>query len=79
MATQQQVARFFANAIAPAKPRARVSQTAKRNAIRDAQIVALEDSIAAIRRKAREMPAWANGYNSAVTAIELQIAALRTA
>ena len=73
MATTAEIARVFGNAIQQPKKRRRTTPAAKRQEIAAAQIAALEQAIAEIRRKAREMPAWAHGYNSAITTIELEI------
>jgi hypothetical protein len=58
----------------------KVQTTASRSKIRrdlrEAKIAALREAVETIRRKSRETPAWASGYNSAVTVLELQIAAL---
>lgn len=63
-----------------AKPVATAASRVKaRRELVEAQVSALRSAIDAIRSKAREMPAWAHGYNSAVTAIELQIAELEKA
>ena len=55
-------------------PKARKNQ---RQAIAAAQREVLQACIADIRRKAREAPAWAKGYNSAITTIELQLAQIK--
>ena len=73
MATSQQVAQMFGNAICKPARTVRVTASAKRKAVAAAQIEALTAAIADIRGRAREMPAWAHGYNSAITAIEMQI------
>lgn len=73
MATSQQVMQVFGNAIYKPVKKTRMTASAKRKAIAAAQIEALTSAIADIRTKAREMPAWAHGYNSAITAIELRI------
>lgn len=52
------------------------SRVKTRRALLDAQVAALRSAIETIRARARETPAWSHGYNSAVTAIELQIADL---
>jgi len=77
MATAAQVNQIFFNAIKKPQPRRRTSPSARRQEIVDAQIAALEQAVVNIRRKVREVPAWAHGYNSAVTTIELQIADLK--
>ncbi len=76
-----QAANIFKNAIAGAtKPVASSASRVKaRRDLLAAQVAVLRDAIEAIRNKARETPAWAHGYNSAVTAIELQIAELERA
>lgn len=75
-----QAANVFKNAIARA-PKAATpsSRTKARRELLAAQTAALRLAIDAIRKKARETPAWAPGYNSAVTTIELQIAELERA
>ncbi|KEH14652.1 hypothetical protein GY15_04280 [Delftia sp. 670] len=55
-------------------PKARKNQ---RRAIAAAQREVLQACIADIRRKARDTPAWAKGYNSAITAIEQQLAQIK--
>ncbi len=55
-------------------PKARKSA---RRAIAAAQREVLQACIADIRRKARDTPAWAKGYNSAITAIEQQLAQIK--
>lgn len=79
MASAAGIQRLLGDMIAPPSPRQRVSPAKRRTEIRDAQIAALNEAITEIRRKAREMPAWAHGYNSAITAIELQIERVRAA
>ena len=77
-----QASAIFKNAIAgSAKPAASAASRVKaRKQLLAAQVAVLRQAIETIRSKARETPAWAHGYNSAVTAIELQIADLeRTA
>lgn len=70
----------FSRAIgARIKPKRRETPTSKRLAIANAQIEALERAIASIRGRLRETPAWALGYNSAITAIELEIQEIRNA
>jgi ribosomal protein S11 len=74
----REVNAVFDNAItARNKPKRRETPTSKRQAIANAQIAALERAIASIRRRIRETPAWAQGYNSAITAIELEIQEIR--
>ncbi len=69
---------IFKNAIArkAAPVSTPASRTKARRAVVDAQVSALRSAIEAIRSKARETPAWAPGYNSAVTTIEMQLAEL---
>lgn len=76
-----QAANLFKNAIAGgAKPASTSASRVKaRKELLGAQVAVLRQAIDAIRAKARETPAWAHGYNSAVTAIELQIAELERA
>lgn len=54
----------------------RPTPAAKRHEIQAGQVQALGSVLADIRRRARETPAWANAYNSAATAVELEIAAV---
>lgn len=77
MATAAQINQAISDAIKKPQPRRRTSPTARRKEIVDAQIAALEQAVANIRRKVRDMPAWERGYCSAVTTIELQIADLK--
>lgn len=73
----QQAANVFKSAIARgAKSETPRSRTKARRELLAAQVSVLRDAIEAIRKKARETPSWAAGYNSAVTTIELQIAEL---
>lgn len=68
----------FSRAIgARLKPKRRETPTSKRHAVANAQIAALERCIASIRSRIRETPAWAHGYHSAITAIELEIREIR--
>lgn len=71
---------MFGRAIlGPQKPKRRETPTSKRRTISAAQVEALERAIAAIRRRIRETPEWAMPYNSAITAIELEIKEIRNA
>ena len=58
-------------------PKRRETPTSKRQAIAKAQIEALVRAIERIRRRIRETPQWATAYNSAITAIELEIQEIR--
>ena len=58
-------------------PKRRETPTSKRQAVARAQIDVLQRAIDAIRRRIRETPEWATAYNSAITAIELQIMEIR--
>lgn len=69
-------AQIHASLLPVAKP-VRAPTVKRRRELVEAQIEALSRAIVDIRRKARETPAWAHGYDSAVTTIELQIDALR--
>lgn len=73
MATSQQIAHAFGNAICRPVKKTRATPSQRRRELVDAQVVALRAAIEDIRGKARETPAWAHGYNSAITAIELRI------
>jgi hypothetical protein len=59
--------------IGNAKKKRRQTPSSKRKEISDAQIAVLEKVAKAIRNKARETPAWARGYFSAVTTIEIEL------
>lgn len=56
----------------------RPSPVAKRREIQQGQAVVLERVLGAIRKRAREVPAWAAAYNSAATAVELELASIRS-
>lgn len=60
----------------PEEPGPKARKSARR-AIATAQREVLQACIADIRRKARDTPAWAKGYNSAITAIEQQLAQIK--
>lgn len=68
---------LFGRAIYQPVKKRRETPTSKRQAVAKAQIEALERAIARIRHKVRETPAWAQGYNSAITAIEFEIQEIR--
>lgn len=55
----------------------RQSIIVKRRDIQTAQVLVLEKALSEIRKRLRETPAWANGYNSAATVIEFELAAVR--
>jgi len=75
-----QAASVFKTAIsAPAKQATSAGRVKARKELLAAQVAALRQAIASIREKARVTPAWAHGYNSAITTIELQIAELERA
>lgn len=73
MATAAQLTKQMGEMISPTTYRQRMSAKKRRKQIIDAQVSALQRAIEDIRKKARETPAWANGYHSAITSIELQI------
>ncbi|UCV00267.1 hypothetical protein [Acidovorax radicis] len=73
MATSQQISNAFGNAICRPVKKTRTTPSKKRRELVDAQVAALRAAIEDIRNKARETPAWAHGYNSAITAIESRI------
>lgn len=77
MNTREVNAVFSRAIVAGIKPKGRETPSSKRHAIANAQIAALEKAIASIRHRTRETPAWAQGYNSAITAIELEIQEIR--
>ncbi|WP_416820654.1 hypothetical protein [Delftia tsuruhatensis] len=60
----------------PEEPGPKARKSARR-AIAAAQREVLQACISDIRRKARDTPAWAKGYNSAITAIEQQLAQIK--
>lgn len=60
----------------PEEPGPKARKSARR-AIAAAKREILHACIADIRRKARDTPAWAKGYNSAITAIEQQLAQIK--
>ncbi len=69
---------IFGRAIlGPQKPKRRETPASKRKSIAEAQIDALNRAVASIRRRGLETPEWANAYNSAITAIELEIQEIR--
>lgn len=59
--------------------KARPSPAAKRKEIQAGQVAVLERVLLEIRRRGRETRAWANGYNSAATVVELELASVRGA
>lgn len=78
MPTSREAAAAFSAAIGGgAKSPGPAARVRRRTEIAEAQVSALTQAIAAIRARQRAMPAWHHGYESAVTAIELQIAAIQ--
>lgn len=57
--------------------KARPSPAAKRKEVEAGQVAVLERVLSEIRKRARATPAWANGYNSAATVVELELASVR--
>ncbi len=79
MRAEQINATFGRAILGQQQPKRRETPTSKRQAIAKAQVEALERAIAGIRRRIRETPEWATAYNSAITAIELEIQEIRNA
>ena len=74
-----QLGSLISTMIAPKKKRVRVSPSAQRRAIAEAQVAALREAIVSIREKIRMTPAWHHGYESAITTIELHVTAIAKA
>jgi hypothetical protein len=76
--TSDEVQKFFSAVAGKNLPKKRRETPAsRRKEVAQAQVDALERVEKAIRARARETPTWAAAYNSAATAVELEIAFIR--
>lgn len=74
--TAKEISDYFRSQI-PAKAKRTTLTSAQRKAVADEKAALLQEVLADIRRKAREIPAWAHGLNAAATSVEVQIAKVK--